>query len=652
MNIQSISVAESKAWDQYVILQVILEDAYKKILLAEDKHDKAKKYFVTYFKYKPPQNATTFTEDELIDQIKNRTPKIPKILSIFTENSDFYIFQDYINVSESHKDLVLRNEYELVLFLNRLLPTLSFLHDLELYVAPDGKLEDLRSLVVFALESMTTEGSLSAYNSKTKSLNLEACLLSDQRAQVLQHILSEDQAIPSADVALRAFNTVEQSRDKKPLPSLVLYWIAALGGLLILVALMSLLLSKREQPTSIKPPDPIVEEDFGCPTDADVLAIGCSISISDPDSLNFNDGKLVVRVSKGATAEDRIFIQQRNVSVNETDQGQEVIYGDTVIAKLMPSNSEANLEVLLNENASLEVINLLVKDIVYQNVSENLTSGTREVEFKLIDGDGRNSNSVTTKIATYPENSPPKVIVPSSQTTKEDSELSIGSIKLDDPDVGGDIVTVLLVANRGTLQIKSNIDGGVPAGSVVYSDDRRQIGLRGTLSQVSKTLAAADAILYRADPNFSGSDTLTVSVSDSGQSVNGNANWIWPVNALEPQTASSSIAINVEAVNDPPILSLANDDVLNPETSVPSSDVNSSLDQNTNATVSGKAEEPLKNIRSGPNTEATILFKLPIGSRVRIIDSTQNEDDFLWYKIYSPEENAEGWIASQLLTPD
>lgn len=72
----------------------------------------------------------------------------------------------------------------------------------------------------------------------------------------------------------------------------------------------------------------------------------------------------------------------------------------------------------------------------------------------------------------------------------------------------------------------------------------------------------------------------------------------------------------------------------------------------TNAQVVGDPKEPIKNVRAGDNTEMQVLFELPIGSRVQVIGRSYNADGYLWYKIYSPEKNSQGWIASHLIELD
>jgi len=71
----------------------------------------------------------------------------------------------------------------------------------------------------------------------------------------------------------------------------------------------------------------------------------------------------------------------------------------------------------------------------------------------------------------------------------------------------------------------------------------------------------------------------------------------------------------------------------------------------TNAKISGDPNQQ-KNVRAGTTTDTEVLFQLPVGRRVRVIESRRNSDNYLWYKIYSPQYQKEGWIAGHLIQLD
>jgi serine/threonine protein kinase, bacterial len=62
--------------------------------------------------------------------------------------------------------------------------------------------------------------------------------------------------------------------------------------------------------------------------------------------------------------------------------------------------------------------------------------------------------------------------------------------------------------------------------------------------------------------------------------------------------------------------------------------------------------EGTKNIRSGPGSDFGLAHTALTGDRVLVLDEDYDSGGFLWYLIYFPKTNAEGWIAGHLLKVD
>lgn len=71
----------------------------------------------------------------------------------------------------------------------------------------------------------------------------------------------------------------------------------------------------------------------------------------------------------------------------------------------------------------------------------------------------------------------------------------------------------------------------------------------------------------------------------------------------------------------------------------------------TNATVDGDPEFE-KNVRAEVSTESEVLFELSVGDRIQVLEGPMSSDNYEWYRIYSPDEEQEGWMAGQLLLLD
>lgn len=244
------------------------------------------------------------------------------------------------------------------------------------------------------------------------------------------------------------------------------------------------------------------------------------------------------------------------------------------------------------------------------------------------------------QITVNPANKIPRISIADAQkAVDEDEKLSIGNIVIDDPDSSK--LTVVLSVEHGTLSVKSDVSQGLTRTEISANQSNRVV-LSGERNKVRATLSNAQSIVYQGRENFYGSDLLKIEVNDGGR---GNA---------------GTIAINVNPVNDPPVLNVLKD--IAPPEVAPSPDFpsNSSSvppstpaqrEDLTNATITGDSSQQ-KNIRAEITTDAEVLFELPVGSRVRVIDSRRNSDNYLWYKIYSLQYRREGWIASHLIQLD
>ena len=644
--------------NRFVTLQTLLQDSTSQIDIVEDKYGVGKQYLLTRFQYSQRDNQPEASLEEVANLVAKHSPKIPKVAGIYTENKDFFIIQDYINNQTSNNPISStgmmppRSEYELVALLNRLLPVLSLIHQPNFSGTSAKQPEHLRALTTNILSLTAGQSQAPLYNDQTGVWNGRQHL-SDQRAQVLDKVLSADKTIPTADAFLQALNTLNPVQTAKPLPPIAIYLLAAGAGLLILVALISYLFS-REEPLAPSV-NPEAEQVVGCPSGSDILPIGCNSFVFDVDSPNFGGGTLSVAVSEGAGAGDRIFLQQKNVTVKE--ETQEIIYRDNTIGTLASSASESALTIDFNENATPEDIAALLQDVVYQNTADSVTSGTREISFQLSDGDEGDSESRTTTVAFYVPNKAPTVTVPTATAVTEDGEASIRGIQIADADAGESFMGVALSVNRGALEVSRQIQSGA---QVQSEPEGRQVFLRGTVAQINQTLSGENAITYRPDPDFSGSDSLRVNVTDSGQVQENNSDWVWPVNALTELTDSATVPITIKAVNDPPVLQLERatgssgaspentESILPPTSNQPSSQ---QANDETNAVIVGDPSQT-KNVRAGTNTDAALLFELPVGSRVQVLRTVPNADGFRWHEIYSPQKDARGWIASHLVERD
>ena len=166
-------------------------------------------------------------------------------------------------------------------------------------------------------------------------------------------------------------------------------------------------------------------------------------------------------------------------------------------------------------------INATLTSLTYQGNS--LFTGTDTLTVVSTDS---NSVSDTDTVMITVSNNAPTNVLPASQTVAEDTPLAISGLSVTDTD--GNLATVQLSVTNGTLNLTlsgaTTVSGGFNGSSTVT--------LSGTQADLNATLAS---LIYQGHLNFAGSDTLTITSTDS----TGTAD-------------TDNLSITVTAVNDTP----------------------------------------------------------------------------------------------------
>ncbi|HVQ07464.1 MAG TPA: Ig-like domain-containing protein [Allosphingosinicella sp.] len=193
-------------------------------------------------------------------------------------------------------------------------------------------------------------------------------------------------------------------------------------------------------------------------------------------------------------------------------------------------------------------LDTLVDAITYANTSQNPTDADRVITLtQVVDsganggGDVNNSNpNVAATVNVNPVNDTPLNTVPGTQTINEDGSVTLSTgngnaIQVADADAG--TLTVTLTVLHGTLTLASIAGLSFGAGD----------GTADTTMTFSGTAAAINAALgsglaYNPNGDYNGSDSIAVFTTDNGQFGG------------PTQTDSDSIAVNITAVNDAPVV--------------------------------------------------------------------------------------------------
>ena len=173
--------------------------------------------------------------------------------------------------------------------------------------------------------------------------------------------------------------------------------------------------------------------------------------------------------------------------------------------------------------------NAIGQDTITINVTDNGNTGSGGAKFDV----------KTIDITITQVNKPPAITLPAAQTVSEDISQTISGISIADPDAAGGNVTVSLALLNGTVTLGAT--GGLTFTTGTGIQDRNMV-FSGSLAVVNNALST---LVYRGSQDFTGTDALTINVSDNGNTGSG-----------VPLSDSKVLAITVNPRNDAPVLTV------------------------------------------------------------------------------------------------
>jgi hypothetical protein len=117
-------------------------------------------------------------------------------------------------------------------------------------------------------------------------------------------------------------------------------------------------------------------------------------TLSDPDSLNLRDGRLVLRYAAGVSASNRLFVggdfsfSGQTLRFNGIDIGERNADGGIGITEL---------RITFNVNATRAIVQQLLRSIRFRTFDSGWTA-QRVFDVFLTDGDGGESNTLTRRV--------------------------------------------------------------------------------------------------------------------------------------------------------------------------------------------------------------------------------------------------------------
>ena len=142
------------------------------------------------------------------------------------------------------------------------------------------------------------------------------------------------------------------------------------------------------------------------------VLVDADATIIDPDSVNFDTGRLTVKISTNAHADDRLTIRNQGTGAGQVGiSGTNVTFGSLLIGTLSGGTGLTPLVVTFKAAADAAAVQAVLRNVLFSNISTNPTMLARTLQATLTDGDGGTSATVAKSVTVQAVNTPPTVVV-------------------------------------------------------------------------------------------------------------------------------------------------------------------------------------------------------------------------------------------------
>ena len=175
------------------------------------------------------------------------------------------------------------------------------------------------------------------------------------------------------------------------------------------------------------------------------IILDSGATLSDTDSFDLASGILRVDFQSGGTADDRLAIRHEGSGAGQVGVVlNTVTYGGVTIGSWMGGTGTDPLVVQFNSNATPAIVQAVLRNITYQNVSDDPATATRTVRFVVTDGDGGTSNVALKTVNLAAVNDAPTLATNTGMTVTEGSTgtvITSAMLNEGDPDDNGTELT-------------------------------------------------------------------------------------------------------------------------------------------------------------------------------------------------------------------
>jgi hypothetical protein len=126
------------------------------------------------------------------------------------------------------------------------------------------------------------------------------------------------------------------------------------------------------------------------------LLVAGGVTVTDPDSSNFDTGKLTATIAANADANDRLGIRNTGTGAGQIGvSGANVTYSGVVIGTFTAGLGSTPLVITLNSSATVLATQALARAITFSTLGDAPNTAPRTIQFVLTDGDGGTSSAAT-----------------------------------------------------------------------------------------------------------------------------------------------------------------------------------------------------------------------------------------------------------------
>lgn len=159
--------------------------------------------------------------------------------------------------------------------------------------------------------------------------------------------------------------------------------------------------------------------------------IDSAVTVTDPDTSNYNGGKLTVSFGSTGTTSDQLAILNQGTGNGQIGvSGSSITYhpassSNATIGTWSGGANGSDLVITLNANATPEAVDALIQRITFNNASDDPSTADRTVTFSLQDGSGTTGTASTTIHVNAVNDAPTLAATANTPTFTEGSGLGV-----------------------------------------------------------------------------------------------------------------------------------------------------------------------------------------------------------------------------------